>query len=280
MHLKRSKLEISAVHSVLILFSIWSLFPVLWILSTSFKKKQDVFSTQIHLLPPEFTWDNYHHLLTFGNGLFFSWVKNSVMVALCTTLLGVFLAATCAYAFSRFRFKGKNISLGMFLLSQMFPGVILIVPMYNLMGVLHLLNSYWGLVLAYSTVALPFCVFMLKGFFDTIPKELEEAALVDGLSPWGTFYKIVLPLSAPGIAVTAFFSFVTAWNEFMYALTFMTDQVMYTLPVGLRTFVFEFKTDWHYMSAGAILVTIPVLAFFLAAQKYLISGLTAGGVKG
>ncbi len=277
---KKFDWELIGVHVFLIIFSIWSLFPVLWILSTSFKRRQDIFSTKIHLLPPHFTWENYNQLITGDNGLFLIWIKNSIIIAGLTTLFGVFLSATCAYAFSRFQFKGKKTGMWLFLLTQMFPGVILIVPLYNLMSKLGLLNVYWGLILAYSTVSLPFCLFMLKGFFDTIPKELEEAALVDGLSPWGTFYKIVLPLAVPGIAVTAFFSFVTAWNEFMYALTFMTEQTMYTLPVGLRTFVFEFRTDWHLMSAGAIIVTIPVLIFFLGAQKYLVSGLTAGGVKG
>jgi len=262
------------------MFCIWSVFPVLWILSTSFKRRQDVFSTVISLLPPHFTFDNYKYLLTFDNSLFLVWLKNSALIALFTTIWGVFLAATCAYAFSRFRFKGSKLFMRLFLLSQMFPGVILIVPLYNLMSKLGLLNQYPGLILAYSTVALPFCVFMLKGFFDTIPIELEEAAMTDGLTPWGTFYRIVLPLSLPGIAVTAFFSFITAWNEFMFALTFMTDQKLYTLPVGLRTFVFEFRTDWHWMSAGAIIITVPVLIFFLYAQKHLVSGMTAGGVKG
>lgn len=274
------KLENIGVHLILIAFSVWSLFPVFWILSTSFKKREDIFSTKINILPPHFTIENYRELITGNDGLFLIWIKNSVLIAACTTALGVFLAATCAYAFSRFKFAGKNLGISLFLISQMFPGVILIVPLYNLMSKLGLLNMYWGLILAYCTVALPFCVFMLKGFFDTIPKELEEAALVDGLGAWGTFYRIVLPLAAPGIAVTAFFSFVTAWNEFMFALTFMTNQTMYTLPVGLRTFVFEFRTDWHLMSAGAIIVTIPVLIFFLTAQKFLVGGLTAGGVKG
>jgi len=273
-------LENIGVHIVLIIFSIWSLFPVVWILSTSFKRRQDIFSTKISIIPPHFTTENYYKLITENNGLFLYWIRNSIIIAALTTLFGVFLAATCAYAFSRFKFRGKKSGMWLFLLSQMFPGVILIVPLYNIMSRLGLLNVYWGLILAYSTVSLPFCVFMLKGFFDTIPKDLEEAALVDGLGPWGTFYRIVLPLAVPGIAVTAFFSFVTAWNEFMFALTFMTEQTMYTLPVGLRTFVFEFRTAWHLMSAGAIIVTVPVLFFFLMAQKYLVSGLTAGGVKG
>ncbi|RYX88812.1 carbohydrate ABC transporter permease [bacterium] len=137
-----------------------------------------------------------------------------------------------------------------------------------------------GLLIAYSTISLPFCVWMLKSFFDTIPKSLEEAAMIDGLTSFGTFWKIILPLSLPGLSVTAFFSFITAWNEFMFALTFMSTSEHYTLPVGLRTFVFEFNTDWHYMAAGAIIVSLPVLIFFFIAQKFLISGLTSGGVKG
>jgi arabinogalactan oligomer/maltooligosaccharide transport system permease protein len=280
LHLKKSRAEEWLVHGVLLLFCAWSVFPVLWILSTSFKSRGDVFSTKINLLPPHFTTENYRYLLSFDNGLFLRWLWNSVAVAALTTLVGLFLASTCAYAFSRFQFTGKKMGLELFLLSQMFPGIILIIPLYGLVGSLGLLNTFWALILAYSTQALPFCVFMLKGFFDTIPRELEEAAHVDGLSIWESYYRIVLPLSIPGIAVTAFFSFVTAWNEFMFAFTFMTAQNLYTLPVGLRTFVFEFRTDWHYLSAGAIIVTLPVLIFFLAAQKYLISGLTAGGVKG
>jgi arabinogalactan oligomer/maltooligosaccharide transport system permease protein len=145
---------------------------------------------------------------------------------------------------------------------------------------LGLLNSFSGLVLAYSTTALPFSVWMLKSYFDSIPYELEEAAKVDGLTVWGTFYRIVMPLALPGIAVTAFFAFITAWNEFMFALTFMSKEELYTIPVGLRTFVFQFRTDWHYVSAGAVLITIPVLIFFVFAQRWLVSGLTAGGTKG
>lgn len=267
-------------HILLIFASLVSVFPIIWILSTSFKFKEDVLKPGIEIIPRNFTLSNYQHVLSMDNFIFWKWLGNSIMIAVVTTIIGLFLASTTAYAFSRFEFKGKKFFLFSYLLTQMFPGAILIVPLYNIIKNLGLLNSYTGLLIAYSTISLPFCVWMLKSFFDTIPKSLEEAAMIDGLTSFGTFWKIILPLSLPGLSVTAFFSFITAWNEFMFALTFMSTSEHYTLPVGLRTFVFEFNTDWHYMAAGAIIVSLPVLIFFFIAQKFLISGLTSGGVKG
>lgn len=267
-------------HLILIFASLISVFPIIWILSTSFKFKEDVLKPGIEIIPSNPTLSNYEHVLSMDNFIFWKWLGNSIMIALVTTIIGLFLASTTAYAFSRFEFKGKKFLLFSYLLTQMFPGAILIVPLYNIIKNMGLLNSYTGLLIAYSTISLPFCVWMLKSFFDTIPKTLEEAAMIDGLTSFGTFWKIILPLSLPGLSVTAFFSFITAWNEFMFALTFMSTSEHYTLPVGLRTFVFEFNTDWHYMAAGAIIVSLPVLIFFFIAQKFLISGLTAGGVKG
>lgn len=267
-------------HLLLIFASIISIFPMIWILSTSFKFKEDVLKPGINLIPTNFTLSNYEHLLSMNDYIFWKWLGNSIGIALITTVVGLFLASTTAYAFSRFEFKGKRPLLFSFLLTQMFPGAILIVPLYNVIKGLGLLNSYTGLLIAYSTISLPFCVWMLKSFFDTIPKSLEEAAMIDGLTSFGTFWRIILPLSLPGLSVTAFFSFITAWNEFMFALTFMSTTEHYTLPVGLRTFVFEFNTDWHYMAAGAVIVSLPVLVFFFVAQKFIIGGLTAGGVKG
>ncbi len=273
-------IEEIGVHTFLIIASLIAIFPVLWLISTSFKPESEIFTSNITIAPQNFTWDNYKYVLNLKDGIFFTWVRNSIVVALSTTILGLFFATTAAYAFSRYNFPGKRGMMYSFLLTQMFPGALLIVPYYNLFKQLGLLNSYTGLILAYSTTALPFCVWMLKQYFDTIPFELEEAARVDGLGPWGTFYKIVLPLSVPSLAVTAFFSFITAWNEFMFALTFMNREELYTIPVGLRSFVYYFRTDWHFMAAGAIMITIPVLVFFFFMQKYLVSGLTAGGSKG
>lgn len=277
--MEKKELSIGS-HIILILASLVSIFPILWIFATSLKSKNDVLKPGLSLIPTNPTLSNYQYVLSMDNYIFWKWLGNSVMVALITTVVGLFLASTTAYAFSRFEFKGKKFLLYSYLLTQMFPGAILIVPLYNIMKDFGLLNSYTGLLIAYSTISLPFCVWMLKSFFDTIPKSLEEAALIDGLTSFGTFWKIIMPLSLPGLSVTAFFSFITAWNEFMFALTFMSTSNHYTLPVGLRSFVFEFNTDWNYMAAGAIVVSLPVLIFFFIAQKFIIGGLTSGGVKG
>lgn len=277
---KTSKLESVATHTVLIIASLIAIFPILWIISTSFKPYSEVFSTTLNIVPDNFTLDNYKYVLTKNNHIFLTWIKNSAIIALFTSLFAVFLSATAAYALSRYKFVGHKFTMYLFLVTQMFPGALLLIPLYNLMNSLGLLNTHLGLILAYSTVAIPFSTWMLKGFFDTIPYELEEAARVDGLSQFGTFYRIVLPLSLPGLSVTIFFAFITAWNEFMIALTFMSNESMYTIPIGLQQFVNQFNTDWHYMAAGAVIVTLPVLLLFLYAQKYLVSGLTAGGTKG
>lgn len=263
---------------ILVIAGLIAVFPVFWIFSTSLKPAAEVLSPELSILPQTPTLENYQTVL--AGGTFWRWMLNSVLVALFTTVIGIILASTTAYAMSRFAFWGKRPVLFSFLVAQMFPGAILIVPLYNLMKEMGLLNTFTGLIIAYSTLSLPFCVWMLKGFFDAIPTSLEEAAMIDGMSALGTFLRIILPLSLPGLAVTGFFSFITAWNEFMFALTFMTGENHYTLPVGLRTYVFEFNTAWHLMAAGAMIVTLPVLVVFLVAQRFLISGLTAGGVKG
>jgi arabinogalactan oligomer/maltooligosaccharide transport system permease protein len=187
---------------------------------------------------------------------------------------------SAAYSFSRYRFPGYRPALTSFLVAQMFPGVILLVPIYKIVVDLGLLNSKAALVLAYSTIAVPFCVWMLKGYFDTIPISLEEAGRIDGLTPFGTFWRIVMPLSLPGIAVTAFYMFITAWNEVVFANVFLTETENFTLPIGLRTYVFQFEQQYGWLTAGAMLVTIPAVIMFLLAQRYLVSGLTRGGVKG
>ena len=167
-----------------------------------------------------------------------------------------------------------------FLLVQMFPGVIILVPYFLVMKALGLLNTSLGLILAYSVTALPLCVWMLKGFFDTVPRELEEAALVDGCSQTQVFWRIVLPLSLPAVAVTALFSFLAAWNEFLLALTFNTSEEMYTLPVGLASLISSTGQAWGDFAAASLLVSLPVVVLFIAFQRFLIEGLSAGGVKG
>ncbi len=276
-------------HIVLILTCIIMVFPVFWVVSMSFKTLPEIQSSSISIIPENFTVANYEYVMfgmtkeIKGQGeinLFWRWASNSLTVAGITTIIGVLLAASCAYALSRFLFRGRRLLLIGFLITQMFPGAILVIPLYNMFKELQLLDTFQGLIIAYSTIALPFSVWMLKGFFDAIPYDLEEAAIVDGCTPFGAYWRIALPLTLPGLSVVSFYNFMTAWNEFMFALTFMSKEENRTLPVGLRSFVFEFATNWHHLAAGSVLVTIPVIIGFFYAQKYLVSGLTSGGVKG
>ncbi|HEX2221200.1 MAG TPA: carbohydrate ABC transporter permease [Candidatus Limnocylindria bacterium] len=282
--MKQPLWERVATHSILIVASAIAVFPILWVFSTSFKNQFDVLSTEIELIPADPTLENYQALFDPGSatgGFFWNWFGNSLLISVLTTALSVFLAATAGYALSRHRFWGKRPSTTFFLVSQMFPAVILMVPLYQLLGIqFRLLNTPWALVLAYATTAVPFCVLMLKSYFDTLPIELEEAGKIDGLGPFGAFWRIVVPLSTPGIAVTAFYAFITAWNEFLFALVFLTEPESFTLPIGVRLFINQFTQNWGGTMALSVIVTIPVMVFFYLAQRYLISGLATGGVKG
>jgi len=211
---------------------------------------------------------------------FGTWLLNSVLVSVMTTALGVFLACTAAYAFSRFRFPGRDGGMLAFLVSQMFPGTLMLIPLFIIIVKwLGLGNTFWGLVIVYATTAIPFCVWMLKGYFDTIPIDIEESARIDGASPQTIFFRIILPLAKPAIAITALFSFMTAWNEFILASVFLEAEAKYTAPVGLRFFVGGFSSQWGFFAAGSVIVSLPVVILFLYLQKYLVSGLTAGSVK-
>jgi len=280
------------LHVVLIAFTLFAIYPILWVLTLAFSGGQ---SLVIADLPPHpgfldhlrtvMPWPTTVSLKNFTDVLveepFGRWLLNSAIVAGATTLLGVFLACTAAYAFSRFRFPGRRTGMMMFLVSQMFPGTLMMVPLFIIIVKwLHLGNTYTGLVLVYAVTAIPFCVWMLKGYFDTIPIEIEESAVMDGASTATIFFRIILPLAKPAVAVTALFSFMTGWNEFILASIFMEAETAYTAPVGLRFFVGGFSSQWGYFAAGSIIVSIPVVALFYYLQKYLIAGLTAGGVKG
>lgn len=271
--------KLMATHAILIAACVVVLYPVLWVIKMALSPSQG-FSMSPNPIPTEVTLANFIHLFTMQDGILWRQLANSLIVSGVTTLIGVVLASTAAYAFSRFRFPGRRLGMAGFLITQMFPGVVMAIPLYILLDELGLLNSLTGLILVYSTSSLPFCVWMLKGYFDTIPRDLEEAAIMDGASQWVIFTQVVLPLAKPAIVVTALFSFMTAWNEFILAATFLSDEEMFTIPVVLQRFVGDYSTQWGYFAAGAILVSIPVMALFFKLQKYLIGGLTAGAVKG
>ena len=270
-------------NAILIIVCLIVLYPVLWVIMMAITPNE-IAGVSSSLIPQQVTFDNFIDVVSrvddYGNHLFLHQLKNSVLVAAITTALGVLLACTAAYGFSRLNFVGRQLGLQAFLVTQMFPGVVMTIPLYILLGKLGLLNSIVGLVLVYSVSALPFCVWNLKGYFDTIPKELEEAAIVDGASRIRIFVTIVLPLARPAIAITALFSFMTAWNEFILAATLMNSELAYKLPVALKQYVGAQSVQYGLFAAGAIIVSVPIMALFFALQKHLVGGLTAGGVKG
>ncbi len=281
-----------ALHTFLIAFTLVAIYPILWVISVAFSGTQNLAFADVPADPGALDrlravlpWPGQWSLANFRDVLteqpFLTWILNSAIVAAATTVVGVFLACTAAYAFSRFSFPGRRAGMMSFLVSQMFPGTLLLVPLYIIVvGWLGLGNSYLGLILVYAVTAIPFCVWMLKGYFDTIPIEIEESAIMDGASRQTIFFRIILPLAKPAVAVTALFSFMTGWNEFILAATFLEEELKYTAPVGLKFFVGGFSSLWGYFAAGSIIVSLPVVALFLFLQKYLVSGLTAGGVKG
>ena len=268
------RLSAAGVHIILLHAVALVLIPVIWILDVALSPGNalggEVFDA--------FTGEHFSKVL--GGESFWVWLRNSVIVSVGTTILGLSLAVPAGYAFSRFKFRGREPAMFSFLLVQMFPGIIILVPYFLVMKSLGLLNSWLGLVLAYSVTALPLCVWMLKGFFDTVPRELEEAALLDGCTQPQVFRKVILPLSLPAVAVTALFSFLAAWNEFLLALTFNTSNDMYTLPVGLASMISATGQSWGDFAAASLLVSLPVVILFILFQRFLVEGLSAGGVKG
>lgn len=276
---KNSTLDIKTIltHILLITITLSTLYPILWVFKMAFTPVQG-FSTSLNPFPENASLENFIFLFTqmpFGQ-----WFMNSMIVSVSTTLIGIFFSCTAAYALSRFSFPGRKELLLSFLATQMFPATMMMIPIYLLIAKLELLDSLLGLVIVYSPTSIPFCTWMLKGYFDTIPKELEESAIMDGASRSIIFWKIIIPLARPAIAVTALFSFMTAWNEFILAATFMSKESMYTLPVGLKTLVGQYSTEWGKFSAGSIIVSIPIVLLFFYLQKHLVGGLTAGSVKG
>jgi len=272
-----------ATYAALIILCAVVLYPVMLVCKKAFEPGRQ-FALSASPIPTDITTAHFEKLFTergaHGELLFLRHALNSIIVALATTVVGVILSCTAAYALSRFRFPGRKTGLTMFLVVQMFPATLLLLPLYVILNKLGLLNSIVGLVLVYSTTAIPFCVWTLKGYFDSLPRELEEAARIDGASTWMIFRRIMLPLARPGIAVTALFSFMTAWNEFIMASTFMTNQTRYTLPVLIQSSVTEFSADWGLFAAGAVVTSIPVMIAFYVLQRALVGGLTAGAVKG
>jgi arabinogalactan oligomer/maltooligosaccharide transport system permease protein len=266
-----------ASHGILITASLIALFPVAWLVFLSLGPDKDDYLHPGRIWG-KMTFDNYTFVLQETK--FFDWLQTTMIVTLGTTLIGVVISATTGYAVSRMRFPGYRKFMWALLVTQMFPVAVLMVPMYQILSELRLIDSYLGLILVYCTTTVPYCAWLMKGYFDTIPFEIDEAGRVDGLTPFGTFARLILPLAKPGLAVAAFYSFLTAFGEVAFAATFMLSDTKYTFAVGLQTFVSEHDAQRNLMAATAVLIAIPVSAFFYFVQKNLVTGLTAGGTKG
>ncbi len=274
--------QVALAHAFLTIFTMVTLYPVLWVIKIALTPSQ-VFSVGASPIPDTVSLQNFTEVIGTYDGetwLFGRQLFNSLVISGATATVGVMLSATAAYALSRYDFPGRDRGLAAFLVTQMFPGVVMAIPLYILLDALGLLDSLLGLVLVYSTTAVPFSVFTLKGYFDTIPRALEEAAIMDGADRWTTFRLVILPLARPALAVTALFSFMTAWNEFILAATLISDPRSFTLPIVLQRYVDDYGTEWGHFAAGAIIVSLPVVALFFALQRHFVEGLTAGAVKG
>jgi ABC-type glycerol-3-phosphate transport system permease component len=253
-------------------------FPFAWMLSTALKPSGEIFATPPTLVPHHATLENFVRL--FRDTSFPTYFRNSVTVSLSTVVLTLAVSALGAYGLTRFAFRGRETVAGLILLTYMFAPIMIIIPFYLIVKRLGIVNTPLALVLSYTTFCLPFCLWLLRAFFAAIPLELEEAALVDGASRSRAVWWVVLPLALPGIIATGIFTFILAWNDFLFALVLITSDELKTLPIGVNDLFNATIVDWGMIMAAGVMITVPTIAFFVAVQRYLIQGWGAGGVKG
>ena len=258
-----------------------ALFPLMWIFSTSIRASGALYTTELQLIPDEVTFKYYRMILTDSS--FLKWALNSFYVAGLATFLSLLFGVSAAYAYSRFRFVGRELALSLFLLLNAFPSVLTLIAMYKILSVFRIEHSLLGIIIIYTGGQLVFTIWNLKGYLDTIPKELEEAAYMDGASRNRTFIQVILPLARPALAVTAVFAFLASWNEYVVAMTFILDKDKFTLPVGIYNLQAQgssFSANWPLFAAGSIITAIPAAIIFILLQRNIVSGLALGGVKG
>jgi arabinogalactan oligomer/maltooligosaccharide transport system permease protein len=266
------------INALLILACFIAIYPVLRVFSVSLRPGNQLLSTSLNIIPDNATLDNYIKLFT--EKAFLVWVWNSIIITAVVSTIGVVLAATSAYAFSRWKFRMRAGAMVFLLTTQMIPAAMLLIPIYLLLARLQLTNTYTGLVLAYIVSSIPFSIWILKGYYDTIPIDLEEAAMIDGASRLGTFTRMVLPLSTPALAIVFLFNFMQAWQEFPVAYRVVTQETMWTWTLGINAMQGQFQTEWGMYAAASVLIMLPVVLLFLYSAKWLVSGLTLGSVKG
>ncbi|MDP9845767.1 carbohydrate ABC transporter permease [Streptosporangium lutulentum] len=279
---QRKRLGKFGLNTAAVVVFVFAVFPVYWMVSTAFKSSEQIFTTDFIPFPTDPTLDHVKRVFTEGVAGHSIWryMLNSAIVAVGTVLIGAVFSLLAATAVARFRFRGRTSFLVLLLIVQMVPGEALLIPLFMMVRRAGLYDHLFGLIVVNIAMTLPFAIWMLRTFVAAVPKELEEAAWIDGASRFATFWKVLFPLVAPGLVATSIFSFITAWNEFVFALTLIGDQASYTMPVALRYFVSQRSVDWGGIMAASTLMTIPVIIFFLLVQRRMVSGLVAGAVKG
>ena len=283
---RRRRRRITGLDVLAIVFMIallaFAVIPMAWMFSTSLKSQFAAIQTPPRWIPAQPTFDAYKNLLSpesATGGRFLRFFLNSVLVSTTTTVIGLIVAIPAAYAFSRFRFPGRNLLFFAVLVRNMFPVVVFLIPLFLLMKQFGLINTYWSLILTYLTFGLPLSIWLLKGFYDNIPPELERAARIDGATRFRAFWSIVMPLSASGIIATGIFTFIGAWNEYVYAATFLNNDKLKTLQPGLQKFFGEFSNNWPGLMAAQFVSSVPIVILFLVLQKYFVRALAEGATK-
>jgi multiple sugar transport system permease protein len=254
------------------------LFPIYWMVITAFSTPGTSFGRMPTLIPKEFHFDSIREV--FEQRPLMQWVRNSLLIASVSTIFAVLFSTTAAYSISRFKFKGRGLMGLITLVSQMLPSVLLVIPMFVLFKELGLLNNFLSVIIAHISFTIPLCVWMMKGYFDSIDKSIEEAAMIDGCTRLDTFIRVILPISLPGLAATALYAFIQSWDEYLFARTFVNSESLYTASVGLASFIGQYITLKEHMMGAALIVTIPTLLVIFFLQKYLVAGLTEGANKG
>ena len=265
-------------NGLLVVMLVWTLVPFYWMIATSLKKDKEIYGFEATLIPRQPTLSNYTRL--FGTTPFVKYLRNSTIIALGNTLASLLCACLGAYALARLRFPGRGLIARGLVVSYLVPPSLLFIPLFAVLATLSLIDTHQGLILTYLGFSVPFCTWLLMGYFRTVPLELEEAALVDGCSRLGTLVRIILPMSLPALAVVAFFSFTQSWNEFLYANVFVNSVEVRTITTGLTLFIVEDVFFWGPMMGAAFLSSLPPVLLYLVFQRWVVKGLTLGGVKG
>jgi len=266
----------SACHVLLAILSVIWVLPIFYVVLTSFRKEGGSYKS--YIWPRGFTLDNYKGLFSTMN--YGTYLKNSLIVTLSTSLVVTVLSIYGGYGLARFKFRGKGVAMVFFLVTQMIPSILVIIPLYVVFSQMHLIDTYTSLFIFYTVTNLPFCAITMRSFFERIPYALEEAAFVDGCSRGQTLCKVVLPVMFPGIVAVFVFAFIGAWNELIAGTIFLNTQKMWTIPIGLKSLVGKYNVDWGSMMAGGCLALLPTAIMFIFVQKYIVEGMTAGAVKG